>query len=189
MADIVQDYLDLCHNPMKDLGRWMELRDRRQGRAGQGLRRLIAKGEFHADLQRATAVMAKAGGLCGESLPELQGRMGSGGERGRAGRVQAGWRAGVSRDDQVQRIRPERGGLDAAGCSYEAEADAINAVFAAKLAGLRRRLRPWEIPAAAKAIGDERQAALRALGDRKQVEQFAEREFARQASIGALRPK
>lgn len=189
MADIVQDYLDLCHNPMKDLRRWIEVRDRRQGRAGQGLRCLIVKGGFHADAQRTTAVVAKAGGVCGESLPELQGRMGAGGERGRADRVQARWRAGLDRDDKVQRLRPEGRCLDAAGCSYEAEADAINAVFAAKLAGLRRRLRSWEIPAAAKAIGDERQAALRALGERRQVEQLAEPEAARHAKTDALQPK
>jgi hypothetical protein len=36
-----------------------------------------------------------------------------------------------------------------------------------KLAGLRRRLRPWEIPAAVRALQEEKEAALRALRERR----------------------
>lgn len=57
--------------------------------------------------------------------------------------------------------------------SYEAAAAEIAAMFRMKLAGLRRRLRPWEMPAAARALRDEKQAALRALRDRRNTERRA----------------
>jgi hypothetical protein len=53
-----------------------------------------------------------------------------------------------------------------AGAAFAAEAEAIAGVFAAKMAGLRRRVPPWEIPAAMRALRDERQAAFKSLRER-----------------------
>lgn len=65
--------------------------------------------------------------------------------------------------------------------SYGAEADVIFAEFAAKLAGLRRRLPRWEIPTAVRALQADKQAALAALRERRQGECFAAREITRRA--------
>jgi hypothetical protein len=50
--------------------------------------------------------------------------------------------------------------------SYEAEAAEIDSLFQTKLAGLRRRLKPSEIPVAVRALREEKQVALKALRDR-----------------------
>jgi hypothetical protein len=70
------------------------------------------------------------------------------------------------------------------GGSYAAEAEAINATFAAKLAGLRRRLPKWEIPAAVRALQEERQASLRAVQERRHVERISSREITRRERTG-----
>jgi hypothetical protein len=197
----VQDYLELCHNPMKDLGRWLKEQDRRKGRAShqasrdalrltRGLRRLIAKGGFHADAQRAAIAVAKAGGVRGQSLPELQGRMGADGDRGGADRLFTGRRTRAFGDDRLQQIHAaERRGLGTggeSGSSFEAEAAAINSEFSDKLASLRRRLPRWAIPGAVRAIQDERAAAMQGLRARRESERHAEREAARLACAGAV---
>jgi hypothetical protein len=84
---------------------------------------------------------------------------------------------------EQDRLQPpsEEGSLDFGGVSYEAEAAAINAVFRMKLIGLRRRFRPWEIPAVMRAIRDEKQAAMQAMRERRQAAGFAERQRRRQA--------
>jgi hypothetical protein len=56
-----------------------------------------------------------------------------------------------------------------AGAAFAAEAEAIAGVFAAKMAGLRRRVPPWEIPAAMRALRDERQAAFKSLRERRKI--------------------
>lgn len=61
-------------------------------------------------------------------------------------------------------------GSEIAGVSYAAEADEIERVFRRRLAGLRRRLRPWEIPAAVRALRTEKQLELRAARERRAVE-------------------
>jgi hypothetical protein len=61
------------------------------------------------------------------------------------------------------------GGRDGFGASYQAEADEISKMFALRLAALRRRLRPWEIPAAALALRMQRKAAIVALRERRKL--------------------
>lgn len=63
--------------------------------------------------------------------------------------------------------------------SYEAEAAEIEKLFRMKLDGLRRRLRPSQIPAAVRALRDEKQAALRALQERRAAKRRSERELRR----------
>ena len=78
------------------------------------------------------------------------------------------------------RHRENRGSTPAA-VSYEAEAAEIAALFRMKLAGLRRRLRPWEIPAAARALREDKQASLRALRERRAAEQSGKKELQRRS--------
>jgi hypothetical protein len=61
-------------------------------------------------------------------------------------------------------------------------------LFAAKLAGLRRRLPRWEIPAAARAIQAEKQAVLVAMRERRHGERTAAREITRRAALAEAGP-
>lgn len=60
--------------------------------------------------------------------------------------------------------------------SYEAEAAEIAKLFCMKLAGLRRNLKPWQIPAAIRALREEKQAALRAVRERRAAVRHGDRE-------------
>jgi hypothetical protein len=68
--------------------------------------------------------------------------------------------------------------------SYEAEAEEIAKVFRMKLDGLRRRLKPSEIPAAVRVLREEKQAALRALRECRDAKRYSDREVR-----GKLRPE
>ena len=61
-------------------------------------------------------------------------------------------------------------------------------MFRLKLAGLRRRLSPWEIPAAMRALREERTIRLKAMRERREVERFADR-IARRLMIADGRPR
>lgn len=54
-----------------------------------------------------------------------------------------------------------------ASLSNDAEAAEIETLFRMKLSGLRRRLRPSDIPAAVRALRAERNATLKAIYDRR----------------------
>lgn len=73
--------------------------------------------------------------------------------------------------------------------SYEAEAAEIENLFRTKLAGLRRRLRPSEIPAAVRALREEKAAALRAMRERRAAERFSERELRRRGRTPPQKPQ
>jgi hypothetical protein len=83
----------------------------------------------------------------------------------------------------------ENQGTTLATVSYEAEAAEISAIFQQKLAGLRRRLRPWEIAAAVRALQEEKQAALRALSERRSAAKQSERaRLQRMRSLPGIEP-
>ncbi len=65
-------------------------------------------------------------------------------------------------------------GSSLAGVSYDAAAGEIAAVFQAKLAGLRRRLPKREIPAAVRALREQKNMALYALRERRAAERFSD---------------
>jgi hypothetical protein len=197
---LVQDYLELCRNPLKDLRRWAA-EDKRFGRAPRGFQSVfalratpdksfIAKGDDHAHNQGAAVALAKTAGLRGQPLPGLRLRVDADGSRGRADGVFARPGAGSGGDDRLRSFRAERGGgglvsrIGGEAGSYGAAADAINAEFAEKLDGLRRRLPRWQIPAAVRALKNGRAVALQALRDQKQGERFAAREITRRARTG-----
>ncbi len=59
--------------------------------------------------------------------------------------------------------------------------EGISAEFRRKLAGLCRRMTPWERAAAVRALQDERDAATRALRERQAAERNGQRAAARLA--------
>ncbi len=70
-------------------------------------------------------------------------------------------------------IRRISAGGDLAG-RFGAIAADISAEFRRRLAGLCRRMTPWERAAAVRALKDERDAAMRALRERRAVERHDE---------------
>ena len=200
---LVQDYLELCRDPLKDLRRWAA-EDKRFGRAPRGFQSVfvlratpdksfIAKGDDHAHNQGRQL----SGKNRRVSRPAIAGVAATAG-RGQEPRAELTVclldrepvLAEMTDCDQVssRKRRFERGGLVSriggeAG-SYGAAADAINAEFAEKLDGLRRRLPRWQIPAAVRALKNARAVALQALRDQKQGERFAAREITRRAQAG-----
>jgi hypothetical protein len=79
-------------------------------------------------------------------------------------------------------------GSGPASTSYGALADEIAATFATRLAGLRQQLRSWEMPAAVRALQDEKHAALRALRERLATARHSEREGRRLRAWTRPRP-
>jgi hypothetical protein len=60
----------------------------------------------------------------------------------------------------------------------------IAAEFRRKMAGLCRRMTPWERAAALRALQDERDAAVRALRERRTRERYAERKLCQSGPSG-----
>jgi hypothetical protein len=65
--------------------------------------------------------------------------------------------------------------------TYEAAAADITALFRMRVKGLRHRVLPYEIPAAIRALMDEKKAALHALREHRALVQFGERQAQRMA--------
>lgn len=186
--NLAADYLELCHNPLKDLRRWLA-EDKKLSRAPP-VTSLTKKGGAYAHSEGTATFVAEAERLRREPLPPMRGGMDAGGSGGGANGVSIGPRAGAGGDDGLRQVREERSGQLArsadgdAGGSYAAEAEAINALFTEKLEGLRRRLPKWEIPAAVRALKDERQARLQGISDRRHAESITEREITRRERTG-----
>ena len=135
---LVQDYLELCRNPLKDLRRWAA-EDKRFGRAPRGFQAFITKGGDHADNQGAAVALAKAAGLRGQPLPGLRLRVDAHGSRGRADGVSARPGAGSGGDDGLRSLRAERGGFERGG---------LVSVFALALRRTRRAAAAMRVPTA-----------------------------------------
>jgi hypothetical protein len=200
--NLADNYLNLCHHPLKDLRRWLAEDKKRAGSIGRGNPSLTTKGGDHAAHSKgASALVATAERLRRQPLPEMRGGLDAYGSRRRGvDGVSARSRTGVGRYDRLRSLRGEADGLapaerntpDASGfaqgappdrsggvaaeaVSCDAEAAAISAEFAAKIEGFRRRLRPWEISAAIRAAREDRDVALKGVRDRQQGERFAAR--------------
>ena len=199
--NLADNYLNLCHHPLKDLPRWLAEDKKRAGATRRGIQSLTTKGSDYAHSKGASALVATADRLRRQPLPEMRGGLDAYGSRRRGvDGVSARSRAGVGGYDSLRPLRgeadglapaerntpdtsgfaqgapPDRsGGVAAEAVSYDAEASAISAEFAAKIEGFRRRLRPWEIPAAIRAAREVRDGALKGVRDRRQGERIAAR--------------
>ncbi len=185
-GEIAADYLSLCHDPLNNLERWLA-EDKKRPSARGRVYQPAKEAKQHA-FDTTKAVLGNADGLRRQPLHPVQGGVGSHRERGGQAHGLLGRPgAGVGRHDGLQQVSAEGTGLASRGGesgSYGAEADAISAEFARKLDGLRRRLAKWEIPAAIRALKNDRAVALQALRDKKQGERFAAREITRRAQAG-----
>jgi hypothetical protein len=198
---LVEDYLKLCRDPARDLQRWLAEDDKRAGIPERRIQPTIGKEYDHAHAS-TVIIMADAAGLRRDALPQLRSGLDAHRQGGRSGDgLSSQSRAGAGGNDRLRSLRgqgAETGRLasdldratpdawraasaDGSSISYEAEAAAISGLFRMKLAGLRRRLRPSEIPAAVRALQDEKRAALRAVKERREIARFGERQAQKQA--------
>jgi hypothetical protein len=187
-AALVENYLELCRDPAKDLLAWVAEDRKRPGGIGRRQPTATRIGSDH----HAEQTLAEADGLRRISLPRLQVRLDAHGAGRGHDALPSRPRAAAAGHDGVQSPRVERsagngiawrsaGREIAFADGFGAEAGAIAALFRTKLAGLRRRLRPSEIPVAVRVLQEEKQAALKALRERRQTARAGERLKRRQA--------
>jgi len=190
------DYLRLCQNPTKDLRRWIA-EDKKKGfGSGRRIETTARRETTHAHDAIKNPPLADADRLCRQPLQQLRGGLDAHGrERGQADNLFARSRAGPHRYDGLRSVRgqADAGSLgpladDRAGpdLSFRDERSALSSLYAGKIEVLKRNLPAREIAAAIRALLDERSAAFRALGERRQAaatlserraaERFAERE-------------
>lgn len=168
-------YLRLCHNPLRDLQRWMDEDKKRPG----GLERRFettqnAKGHKF-DVKRQ--FRGSAGGLRRDALPGLQGWLDAHRREGRGVHgVPAGSRAGDGGHDALRQVSAagrERPGLAVEGTGADSgvkgDQAAIRGLYAAKIEATRRSLPAHEVDAAIRALLDAQSAAVRAVANRRHV--------------------
>jgi hypothetical protein len=181
---LATDYLELCHNPTKDLRRWIAEDKRFSGRAARGFFFTVRETRGHASAIRQTT-LANADRLCRQPLQELRGGLDADGQRGRrSDRVPSRPGAGVSRYDELRQVRKERRGTGVSRDgpdSFAAANAAIHQFYSAKIEATRRRMPAREVSAAIRALLDEQSAAFRALAERKKVVRRTMRERRRTA--------
>jgi hypothetical protein len=173
---LVEDYLELCRNPSKDLVRWIAEDKKRPGGAGRRFQSITSKWENHAAPSTENPV-AHAHGLRRQSLPSMQNGLDADGQRGRPdNRLFARSRAGAGRYDRLRPARAETNArLDGPGdtavtqaFAFKSEQAALGAFYGAKIEALKRSVAPRDLAVALKALFAERSAAFRALADRRQ---------------------
>lgn len=169
-SSIADNYLRLCHDPCKDLKRWIA-EDKARRRVS---RPIIPPWEnHHVQTENGlTSVMEDARRLRSNTLHPMQGRLDADRKpRGSVDDLPPGSRAGAVGHDQLRSLRTERGsdlsGLQAdstaIGPDFSAELGAISAYYAARMAAARRALKPWEVAAALRTLQNERALAIRAI--------------------------
>jgi hypothetical protein len=181
---IVEDYLELCADPSKDLLGWLAAGERR--RSGRQQQPITRKGNNYADTTKQE--LADANGIRGLALREVQIWMDAHrqGGRGADGVPARSQRTGFGRYDKLRPARGEAttalaaprasGDTGAPDASLNGEHAALSAFYGAKIEATRRSLPAREVSAAIRAIFDEQSAAFRALADRRGTASKASRE-------------
>jgi hypothetical protein len=184
--NIVADYLGLCHDPVKDLPRWLREDKRNTGRP-LDLFGLTTKGEGKAHAAKTTTtVVAQADRLRGQPLQKVRGGLDSDGQgRGRTDNLPARPRAGFGGHDQLRPLRGEGrgvGGGNAAdgtnerALSFRGLSAALRAFYGAKIEAVCRTLSARDRDAAVRSLLDDRAAALRVLADMRAASSAALKE-------------
>jgi len=179
--EIADDYLQLCQNPARDVLRWLAEDRKRPGR----IRITITPRAGRNDAaSRRESFKQAAYGLRRHSLPPVRHGLDAHRQGGRgADNLPAGQGESAGKYGRLRQVRAAVEGLtrrvsqghSRLAASFGAEADGITAEFRRKLAALLHRLRPWEMAAAVRVLQDERDAALRALRERRATERHAEK--------------
>jgi hypothetical protein len=190
-SSLADNYLRLCHDPCKDLRRWIA-EDKARGRASGPI---IPPWENHHVQTKngLTSLMEDARRIRSLTLHSMQGRLDTDRKpRGSPDDLPAGSRAGAVGHDQLRSLRGE-GGSDlsggitesaAIGNDFSSELAAVGAYYTARMAAARRALRPGEVATALRALQNERALAMRAI----MAKWAAARRNAAQRSVSA-RPK
>ena len=147
-SSLADNYLKLCHNPLKDLQRWMDEDPRFRGEKLQRRERIFSTKGEGGDVSKGTAVVvAEAGRVRGKSLPELRGGL----DAHRQGRravddLPARQGAGVVRNDGLRQVRAEArtGELRSTTAKDRGLADFAGAGFRAFAATQEARRQPAE---------------------------------------------
>jgi hypothetical protein len=169
-SSLADNYLRLCHDPCKDLKRWIAEDKARRRASGP----IIPPWENHHVQTKngLTSLMEDARRVRSLTLHSMQGRLDTDRKpRGSPDDLPAGSRAGAVGHDQLRSLRAEGGsdlsGLQAdspaIGADFSDELGAISAYYAARMAAARRALKPWEVAAALRTLQNERALAMRAI--------------------------
>jgi len=185
--EIAEDYLRLCQNPARDVLRWLAEDRKRPGR----IRITITSRAGRNDAASRRETFRKAAhGLRRDPLPPVRHGLDTYRQGGRgADYLPARQGESAGKYGGLRQVRAAVEGLtrrasqdhSRLAARFGAEADGIAAEFRRKLAALRGRVTPLEMAAAVRVLQDERDAALRALRERRAVERYGKREAARLA--------
>ncbi len=177
---LVDDYLTLCRNPMKDLRRWVgETNPTSRTRSS---RTTLASTTPHAQ-NPSSRLALRADGFRDHPLHEMRSRLDTA-RHGWSDRHPLPSRPGAGADG-YDRLRPlpaaggasgahVSGGEGAEGqvapaASLSSELGAARSYYASRIAVARQSLRPSELAAAIRAIKDQQTLAIRSIIDRWQV--------------------
>ena len=169
-ASLADSYIGLCHDPCKDIGRWID-EDTRHRRSSFLATPLTGEGQKNENSTRGASVVAVPAGLRGDTLYEMQSRLDPHGREGLADSLSAGPRTSISGHDQLRSVSAPRG-VDAAhdaeigAGEFGAELGAISAHFAERKAAVRASLSPQDAAAALRSLQSEQVLAMRAVVDR-----------------------
>ena len=167
-ALLADSYIQLCHDPLKDLHRWID-----ESRPGTSSETRPLYRETTDVIQRAS-VMEDSRGLRGDALHQVQSRM----DANRTARIDhvlsARPATGSISYDQLRSVSVEgREGLNAAHdagdhglTAFASELGGVNSYYAARIAAARLSLRPGDVAAAILAILGEKTLATLAVLDR-----------------------
>ena len=186
-AGMVEDYVRLCRDPVRDLKRWIAEDKRSRIRSYEPTTRLPSWGEHVRTEKQQTDAVARAVGIRDKPLHEMRGRLDAPLEkRELPDRVSSRPRSGVAGDGGLRSFRAEGGaGLTPAAilslradvsAAFQAEHAGLLNYYAARIEAAKRGASPAAIMAAIRAIADEQTAALRNLADRRHAAEAKERE-------------
>jgi hypothetical protein len=190
---IVEDYLELCADPSKDLLGWLAAGERR--RSGRHQQPTTRKGNDYDNTKQPS--LADANGIRGLALPPMQIWLDAHGQGGRGadGVPARSRRASFGQYDELRQVQGGTttalaaprvcGDTGAPDSSLRGEYAALSAFYGAKIEATRRSLPAREVSAAIRAIFDEQSAAFRALADRRGTASKASRERKQVAQLTA----
>jgi hypothetical protein len=142
---IVDDYLELCADPSKDLLGWLAAGERKRGRRQQ--QPITSKGRDYDDTTQQTR-MADANGIRGHALQAVQIWVDAHRQGGRSanGLPARSWRTRFRRYDELRQVQsgttalavPRAGNDTAAPVSFKGARAALSALYAAKIETAKR---------------------------------------------------
>ena len=170
---LVASYLRLCHDPCKDVIRWIEEDKRRPASVSTTA---AQQATDHVETPpRTPPTLEDAGRLCARALHQMQGGLDQDRQPGwSADDLSARSRAGAGGDDQLRSLRAEgrqhlAGDAPDGSGEFASELGALDGYFASRRAAIRSSSRPGERAALLRALANEQVVAKRAVMSRWQA--------------------